>query len=31
MKEFVGGPNNCTTCRNPTLADLGALNICQRP
>jgi len=24
---FVGGANNCTTCKNPTLADLVILSI----
>ena len=23
--RFVGGANNCTTCENPTLADLALL------
>jgi len=27
---FVGGANNCTTCKNPMLADLAVLSIYQR-
>jgi len=27
---FVGGANNCTTCKNATLADLAVLSIYQR-
>jgi len=30
VRRFVGGANNCTTGRNPTLADLAVLSICQR-
>jgi len=30
MAGFVDGANNCTTGRNPTLADLAVLSICQR-
>jgi len=26
---FVGGANNCTTCKNPTLADLAVFSIYQ--
>jgi len=26
----VGEANNCTTCKNPTLADLAVLSIYQR-
>jgi len=28
VKRFVGGANNCTTGRNPALADLAVLSIC---
>jgi len=27
---FVGGANNCTTWKNPTLGDLAVLNIYKR-
>jgi len=27
---FVGGANNCTTCENPTLADLAVLSMYQQ-
>jgi len=26
LAGFVGGANNCTTCKNPTLADLAVLS-----
>jgi len=30
VRGLVGGANNCTTCENPTLADLAVLGIYQQ-